>query len=377
MKKRFTIEQSQRATLQSALSAASLALLLAGGGAPVFAAAPVVSVSVSPSTNVSVGATFTVTLAIAGYSSTNEVDGCNFRVTYPTSLFSLVGGSLASNDDASFGTNQNWLRLPAQDGVSNAPLPLTDSTIAGGGVVDVSVADLRLASTRGTTNGSGFLYSFILTATNAGIGVITAAAGAGNTALFDVNLATAGLPSPTFSNATVLVIVSNTAPALSATSNRTLNPGVTLTLTNAATDPDAPPQLLTFALLAAPSNAALHATSGVFTWRAPVARAGTTNPVAVVVADNGTPGLSATQQFSIFVNPLTGASVTTVSLTNTNQLRLLITGGLGPDYTVQASTNLSNWSVLLTTNSPAPPLSFTDTNAGSFLKRFYRVLLGP
>ena len=42
-----------------------------------------------------------------------------------------------------------------------------------------------------------------------------------------------------------------------------------------------------------------------------------------------------------------------------------------------ASTNLSNWTTLLTTNSPPVPFNWTDTNAGSFLKRFYRVLLGP
>ena len=133
---------------------------------------------------------------------------------------------------------------------------------------------------------------------------------------------------------------------------------------------------MTFTLLTNPPGAALGAASGILTWRAPVALADSTNLFRVKVADNGAPSLSATQQFNVFVNPLLGPSVTTAALTN-NQTRLTITGDLGPDYTVIASTNLSNWTTLLTTNSPTLPLNFTDTNAGSFFKRFYRVLLGP
>ncbi len=57
--------------------------------------------------------------------------------------------------------------------------------------------------------------------------------------------------------------------------------------------------------------------------------------------------------------------------------RLSITGDLGPDYTVQASANLTTWINLFVTNSPARPLTWTDTTASHFLQRFYRVLLGP
>ena len=53
------------------------------------------------------------------------------------------------------------------------------------------------------------------------------------------------------------------------------------------------------------TNAAIDAGSGVFTWRPLVTQANTTNPFAVVVTDNGTPNLSATQSFNVTVNPLT------------------------------------------------------------------------
>jgi hypothetical protein len=52
-------------------------------------------------------------------------------------------------------------------------------------------------------------------------------------------------------------------------------------------------------------------------------------------------------------------------------------GPAGPDYTVQASTNLGTWTNLFTTNSPALPLNWMETNASGLFRRFYRVILGP
>jgi endonuclease G len=53
---------------------------------------------------------------------------------------------------------------------------------------------------------------------------------------------------------------------------------------------------------------------------------------------------------------------------------LTITGAVANSYTIMAVTNLSNpqWVTLLTTNSPALPFTFTDTNA-DLPQRFYRV----
>ena len=105
-----------------------------------------------------------------------------------------------------------------------------------------------------------------------------------------------------------MTVISGSPPSLAAISNRTLNAGQTLTLTNTATDFDLPPQPLTFTLLTNPPGAALGAGSGILTWRAPVALADSTNLFRVKVADNGAPSLSATQQFNVFVNPLLGPS---------------------------------------------------------------------
>ncbi len=169
----------------------------------------------------------------------------------------------------------------------------------------------------------------------------------------------------------------NQPPTLAVLSNRLINPGNTLTLTNTATDPEVPAtQALTFSLLTNPTGAVLGATNGILTWRPAVAQANTSNLFRVRVADDGAPSLAATQQFNVFVNPLADPRVLSVSNVASG-LRLRIDGDDGPDYTVQATTNMTNWTNLLTTNSPNVPFNWTDTNAGSFLQRFYRVLLGP
>ena len=78
-----------------------------------------------------------------------------------------------------------------------------------------------------------------------------------------------------------------------------------------------------------------------------------------------------------YVPPPTSAPVVVPAVLTNASVRLTLTGDSNYTYELQASTNLSNWTTLLTTNSPAPPLNWTDTNAGNFLRRFYRVLLGP
>jgi hypothetical protein len=64
------------------------------------------------------------------------------------------------------------------------------------------------------------------------------------------------------------------------------------------------------------------------------------------------------------------------SLTN-DQFGFWINGDTGPDYTIQTSTNLTSWVSVSTSNSPALPYLWMDTNSMSDPCRFYRVILGP
>ncbi len=154
-----------------------------------------------------------------------------------------------------------------------------------------------------------------------------------------------------------------------------INAGVTLVIDSVATDTNTPPPTLNFSLLSAPANATLDTNSGVFTWRPLVTQANTTNPVTIEVSDSGMPGLNATQSFNVTVNPLTQPSVT--SSTVGGQLHLTVAGEVGPDYAVQASTNLTGWQTIFTTNSPPTPFNWIDPNTSTFPVRFYRVVAGP
>lgn len=172
--------------------------------------------------------------------------------------------------------------------------------------------------------------------------------------------------------------VTDSPPVLAAVANRTINPGVTLVITNTATDTNNPQPILNFSLLSAPTNAGLAAvngTNGVFTWRPTVSQAGTTNAVRVRVADNNTPSLSATNNFTVTVNPVSQPVLGPAGITN-GTVMLKVTGIQGPDYTLLSSSNLFAWQAIYTTNSPLLPMTLTDTNAGA-TARFYRIQLGP
>ena len=76
------------------------------------------------------------------------------------------------------------------------------------------------------------------------------------------------------------------------------------------------------------------------------------------------------------VNPLTQPAAASVVLKN-GKLGFQVSGQTGPDYAVQVSSNLFDWSTLFTTNSPAMPFSWADTNTATLPAQFYRIQVGP
>ena len=170
------------------------------------------------------------------------------------------------------------------------------------------------------------------------------------------------------------IIPPNTAPILSPIASQTVNAGQTVAFTASATDTDQPPQTLTFALLAGATNATLNPNSGAFSFRPLVTQANSTNSFTLKVSDNGTPSMSATQSFSASVNSLSAPGISNISLTR-RQFSFEVNGQSGPDYAIEISTNLNQWTDIFITNSPGLPFNWTDTN---FMPRsFYRVKLGP
>jgi len=189
------------------------------------------------------------------------------------------------------------------------------------------------------------------------------------------NTFTVTVPAYTLVNLLVPPAQTNTAPILSPIANQTVNVGQTVAFTASATDTDSPPQTLTFALLSGTANATLNTNSGAFSFRPLVTQADSTNNFTLQVSDNGTPSLSATQSFSVVVNPLSAPGISGLSF-NGGQLGFNVSGQSGPDYAIETSTNLTQWSNVFITNSPALPFIWMDTNSTA-PQRFYRVKLGP
>jgi hypothetical protein len=151
--------------------------------------------------------------------------------------------------------------------------------------------------------------------------------------------------------------------------------GQIVAFTASATDTDQPPQTLAFALLAGATNATLNTNSGAFSFRPLVTQANLTNNFTLKVADNGTPSLSATQSFSVFVNPLSRPGISNISVAGV-PFSFSVSGQNGPDYAIETSTNLMQWTSAFLTNSPALPFNWTDAATSSPV-RFYRINLGP
>ena len=292
-----------------------------------------------------------------------------------------------------FTTSAGWTNTCYIDSVSwNTPAPDF--------ILSVNPASLTV---KGGTNGTS---AITVTPTNGLNGCYTLNASnlpSGVTATFATNPITGGASALTFtasntvtsgtSNVTITatcgllshttpivltlnaVMPPNTPPTLAAIANQIVNVGQTVAFTASVTDTDQPPQTLTFALLAGATNATLNTNSGAFSFRPLVTQANSTNSFTLKVADNGTPSLSATQSFSVVVNPLSAPGINNISLAS-GQLTFRVSGQSGPDYAIEISTNLTQWSSVFITNSPALPFNWTDAATSSPV-RFYRVKLGP
>jgi autotransporter-associated beta strand protein len=175
---------------------------------------------------------------------------------------------------------------------------------------------------------------------------------------------------------TVLTGLPNTPPTLADVGDANLSPGQWLIVTNNATDLESPPQVLTFSLLNPPTNAVIDPNSGVLSWRVPVSAAGGIQTFTVVVSDNGSPSLSATNSFIAFIGSVIAPEISQPTW-SANAFSMTVSGGLGPDYTVQASTNLTIWADLFTTNPVTIPFTWSDSSSSNFAVRFYRVQLTP
>ena len=179
------------------------------------------------------------------------------------------------------------------------------------------------AATNATINPTNGIFSWAPTQTQIGSNA------------FSVIVTDSGVPPLSATQSfSVLVVHSNSSPVLAAILNQTIAAGMTLTITNVASDVDG--DQLTFSLGAgAAINATINPTNGIFSWAPTQAQLGS-NPFSIVVTDDGLPPLSATQSFSV-----------TVLASNNPPVLALIA-----DQTVYALTTL-----LLTNSATDPDLA--------------------
>ena len=263
-------------------------------------------------------------------------------------------------------TNLHVHASARQDGKTGVMLINTDPLVPIAATVNISGPTLASSGIRyqfGQTNfiGANNYPSYPISSNNV--------SGLGNT--FTVTV-----PAYTIVDLLIPSVPANTAPLFAAINNQTINVGSNFQFTASATDTDLPPQTLTYTLLNGPASATLNTNTGAFSWRPAVTNANTTNAFTLKVADNGSPIMSATQSFSVKVNPLTQPTAASITLNN-GQMGFQVSGQVGPDYAVQVSSNLLDWSTLFITNSPPMPFTWTDTNAATLPAQFYRIKVGP
>jgi len=137
-------------------------------------------------------------------------------------------------------------------------------------------------------------------------------------------------------------------------------------------DPDGGPQPLAILSLGAPAHGTASIVGGGIRYQPGPGFAGE-DTFSYIVSDSGR---SATGTVSVIVTP-PAAPVIEAARWNGGQFQLSVTGEAGPDYTVETSTNLTDWFSAFTAPAPALPLLWTDPDTNVMARKFYRVRLGP
>lgn len=172
-------------------------------------------------------------------------------------------------------------------------------------------------------------------------------------------------------------VIPNTAPSLTAISDKLVHAGQTVAFIASATDAESAYQILTYSLSNAPAGASLNPASGAFSWTTTNTLVPGTNILTVRVTDNGTPPLSDAETFAVIVAPRPQFTSTTAQLNG--QIQLTFNTLPGQNYQVQFKTNLTDaaWSSL---GSPIPgsgnPITTSDDSNGS-QQKFYRLIALP
>ena len=173
----------------------------------------------------------------------------------------------------------------------------------------------------------------------------------------------------------------NSPPVISAFPLITTNSGATVIYQFTATDPDVPPQVLTYSLdSSAPQNASIDPETGTFTWPIPASTVTTTNVVAVTVTDDGLPPLSSSTSLTIIAERIQSLPNLVSTELIGQQLILHWNAANGATYRVQSSPSLthSSWTDLPGDfHGNGAQLTTAITIGETEISLFYRVIQIP
>ncbi len=135
----------------------------------------------------------------------------------------------------------------------------------------------------------------------------------------------------------------NLPPVLTVPANQALDELIAWNAAAMATDPDLPPNVLTFALVSAPEGLSLDPVTGAISWTPGETQGPGEHIIEVQVSDNGIPSLSVTQSF-------------TVTVSEVNEPPAL---HLPPDQMLHATTPLALTATAIDADWPANVLTFS------------------
>lgn len=182
----------------------------------------------------------------------------------------------------------------------------------------------------------------------------------------------------------IVVLKPNAAPTLDPIGDKSLIQGGSLRFTVAGHDPDAN-QTLAFSLGAnPPSGSSIDSSTGVFTWTPASGQAPGDYPLTIIVADNGTPGLTASQTITIhLLKANSSPSLTTLadrtvapgallsftaSATDSDAGQTLtysLDPGAPAGATIQTGTGLFSWTPTPSQGGKSYPITVRVTDNGT------------
>jgi hypothetical protein len=176
----------------------------------------------------------------------------------------------------------------------------------------------------------------------------------------------------------------NTAPSLAAIGNKTVDELTLLSFTAVGSDTDVPAQTLTYSLAsgitscssvtscAVPSGASINSGTGAFIWTPTEDQGPGTYRFKVVVTDNGTPNLSASEEITVTVNEVnTAPTLAAIGNKTVDELTLLSFTAAGSDTDVPAQTLTYSLAIGITscgsvTSCAVPSGASINSGTGAF-----------